>query len=106
MAQVGRNLTDALDGFLTRDTKLIVDRDIKFTRGLQALLTSGGVETIFTPPRSPERLRSVGRFASTSTATTASVHTKGSEIEYSIVRPSRAQRRPASSPATTASVAF
>ena len=53
MAQVGRNLTDALDGFLTRDTKLIVDRDTKFTRGLQALLTSGGVETIFTPPRSP-----------------------------------------------------
>jgi len=53
MAQVGRNLTDAVDGFLIRHTKLIVDRDTKFTRGFQALLASGGVETIFTPPRSP-----------------------------------------------------
>ena len=53
MAQVGRNLTDAVDGFLGAHRKLIVDRDIKFTQSFQALLTSGGVETIFTPPRSP-----------------------------------------------------
>ncbi|MFT7078274.1 MAG: transposase InsO family protein [Planctomycetota bacterium] len=53
MAQVGRNLTDAVDGFLVAHRKLIVDRDTKFTQGFQALLTSRGVETIFTPPRSP-----------------------------------------------------
>ena len=53
MAQVGRNLTDAVDGFLVAHRKLLVDRDTKFTVGFQALLKSGGVETIFTPPRSP-----------------------------------------------------
>ena len=53
MVQVGRNLSDALDGFLTRHTKLIVDRDTKFTRGFRVLLASGGVETVFTPPKSP-----------------------------------------------------
>ena len=53
MAQIARNLTDAVDGFLRTHRKLIVDRDTKFTRGFQTLLTSGGVETIFTPPRSP-----------------------------------------------------
>ncbi|MGK0481485.1 MAG: putative transposase [Planctomycetota bacterium] len=53
MAQVARNLTDAVDGFLKIHTKLIVDRDTKFTQGFQALLTSGGVKTIFTPPSSP-----------------------------------------------------
>lgn len=53
MAQVGRNLTDAVDGFLKVHTKLIVDCDTKFTRGFRALLASGGVKTILTPPRSP-----------------------------------------------------
>ena len=53
MAQVARNVTDVVDGFLHGHRKLIVDRDTKFTRGFQALLASGGVETIFTPPRSP-----------------------------------------------------
>ena len=53
MAQVGRNLTDAVDGFLMAHRKLIVDRDTKFTQGFQALLKSGGVEAIFTPPSSP-----------------------------------------------------
>ena len=53
MAQIARNFTDAVDGFIRTHRKLIVDRDTKFTRGFQALLASGGVETIFTPPRSP-----------------------------------------------------
>jgi len=53
MAQVARNLTDVADGFLLGHRKLIVDRDTEFTRGFQALLASAGVETIFTPPRSP-----------------------------------------------------
>ena len=53
MAQVARNLTDAVDGFLRAHRKLIVDRDGKLTHGFVAQLASGGVETIFTPPRSP-----------------------------------------------------
>jgi transposase InsO family protein len=53
MAQVARNLMDAVDGFLMAHRKLIVDRDTKFTQGFQALLASGGVEAIFTPPSSP-----------------------------------------------------
>ena len=47
------NLTDAIDGFLGGHTKLIIDRDAKFSGGFQALLTSGGVETVFAPPRAP-----------------------------------------------------
>ena len=53
MAQVARNLTDTVDGFLRTHTKLIVDRDTKFTRGFRSLLASGGVESIFTPHKSP-----------------------------------------------------
>lgn len=53
MAQVARNLTDTVDGFLRGHRKLIVDRDAKFTRTFQALLPSGGVESVFTPPSSP-----------------------------------------------------
>ena len=43
MAQVARNPTDAVDGFLGLHTKLIVDRDTKFTQGFQKLFASGGV---------------------------------------------------------------
>ncbi len=52
MEQVARNFTDAVDGLRGAHTKLIVDRDTKFPRGFRELLTSGGVENVFTPPRS------------------------------------------------------
>ncbi len=53
MAQVARDLTDVAGGFRRGHRKLIVDRDTKFTRGFQALHARRGVETIFTPLRSP-----------------------------------------------------
>ena len=53
MAQVAWNLADAVDGFLGPHTKLIVDRDTKVTRQFRELLASGGVEAVFTPPKSP-----------------------------------------------------
>ena len=53
MVQIARNLTDDVDGFPRTNRKLIVDSDTKFTRGFQALSAGGGVETISTPPRSP-----------------------------------------------------
>jgi putative transposase len=53
IAQVARSLTDAVAGFLGLHTKLIMDRDTKFTKAFQRLLADAGVETIVTPPRSP-----------------------------------------------------
>jgi transposase InsO family protein len=54
MAQVARNLTDVVDGFLRSHRALIVDRDTNFPRRFRASLASGGVETVRTPPRSPD----------------------------------------------------
>ena len=53
MAQVARNLIDVVNGFLGRHRALIVDRDTKFSLRSRASLASGGVETVRTPPRSP-----------------------------------------------------
>ena len=51
--QMGRNLTDALDGFLRDARYLIVDRDPLFTKRFQGILGSTGVEVIRLPARSP-----------------------------------------------------
>ena len=42
MAQVGRNLTDAVDGFLRSKQFLIVDRDSKFTDRRRPVATRTG----------------------------------------------------------------
>ena len=42
-----------MDGFLCGHRALIVDRDTKFSRRFRASLAGGGVETVRTPPRSP-----------------------------------------------------
>ena len=53
MAQIGRNLTDVVDGFL-RDTRyLIVDRDPLYTEQFKNILGSTGVELLRLPARSP-----------------------------------------------------
>ena len=62
MAQFARNLTDVAYGLLRGHRKLIVDRDTKFTRRFRALLASGGVETILTPPKSPNCNANAERF--------------------------------------------
>ena len=53
MAQVARNLTDAVAGFL-RDTRtLIHDRDPLFTQDFTEILAAAGVKTVKLPARSP-----------------------------------------------------
>jgi putative transposase len=53
MQQIGRNLTDVVEGFLARHRYLILDRDPLFTRGFRELLAGSGVETVRLPTRSP-----------------------------------------------------
>ena len=53
MAQVARNLTDGVDGFLLRHRYLICDRDSKFTTQFRRALQGAGIETILTPHRAP-----------------------------------------------------
>ena len=53
MKQVARNLLDPTDGFLRRAKFLVHDRDPVFTSDWTALLRSGGVRTVPTPPMSP-----------------------------------------------------
>ncbi len=48
MAQVARNLTDAVDGFLARHRFLICDRDSKFTARFRLVLEDAGVQAIQT----------------------------------------------------------
>ena len=51
--EVGRNLTDPIDGFLAEKKFLILDRDTKFSAAFRELLNSSDVEVVRLPPRSP-----------------------------------------------------
>ena len=53
MEQMARNLTDRVDGFLRTARHLIHDRDPLYTRVFGEILTSGGVQPIRLPPKSP-----------------------------------------------------
>jgi putative transposase len=53
MAQIARNLTDVVDGFLTEHRILICDRDTKFTTQFKRILRDVGVEVVLTPKRAP-----------------------------------------------------
>jgi len=53
MAQIGRNLTDAVDGVLKGKRYLIHDRDPLFTTEFLNMLTEAGVKSVKLPPRSP-----------------------------------------------------
>ena len=53
MIQVGRNLTDPVDGFLAEKEILILDRDSKYSSAFRDLLKDAGVEIVRLPPRSP-----------------------------------------------------
>jgi putative transposase len=43
MEQIGRNLTDAFDGFLSRHRYLICDRDPLFTKSFRDILSAAGI---------------------------------------------------------------
>jgi len=53
MIQVGHNLTDPVDGFLTDKQLLIIDRDSKYSAAFRDLLAEAGVEPVHLPSRSP-----------------------------------------------------
>ena len=53
LAQVARNVLDAVDGFLLGKRFLILDRDPLYTRGFHAALERAGVQPVRLPPRSP-----------------------------------------------------
>jgi transposase InsO family protein len=53
MLQIGRNLTNAVDGFLLKHRYLLVDRDPLYTRAFRTMLASSGVRSVSLPTRSP-----------------------------------------------------
>jgi hypothetical protein len=53
MSQIGRNLTDAVDGFFAGKRYLIHDRDPLYTKDFLAILAGFGIESVKLPPRSP-----------------------------------------------------
>jgi len=65
MTQVGRNLTDALDGILNGKRFLIHDRDPLFTTEFLDMLAAVGVKSVKLPPRSPNLNAHAERFVRT-----------------------------------------
>src|ERR1700682_13451 len=53
VVQCGRQLTDAVDGFLVGKRFLLHDRDSLFTEAFRETLAATGVETVRLPPQSP-----------------------------------------------------
>ena len=53
MAQVARNLTDAVDGFLKGRRFVVCDRDSCFTAQFRGILEDAGVKVIRTPRQAP-----------------------------------------------------
>jgi transposase InsO family protein len=53
MMQIGRNLTDPIDGFLAEKEFLILDRDTKFSSAFRGLLRDADIDVVRLPPRSP-----------------------------------------------------
>jgi transposase InsO family protein len=53
MMQIGRNLTDPINGFLAEKELLILDRDSKYSLAFQRLLKDSGIAVVRLPPRSP-----------------------------------------------------
>ena len=63
MAQIARNLTDAVDGpFRELVQYLLMDRDAKFTDEFRAILRSSGVASVLLPPKSPNCNAHLERF--------------------------------------------
>jgi putative transposase len=64
-AQVTRNLTDGVDGFLRGKKYLIHDRDPLYTSQFQEVLAGAGVKTVKLPARSPNLNAYAERFVRT-----------------------------------------
>jgi putative transposase len=55
MSQIGRNLTDSVDGLLKGKRYLIRDRDPLFTTEFLKMLADAGVKSVKIPPWSPNQ---------------------------------------------------
>jgi transposase InsO family protein len=62
MDQIGRSLTDSMDGILNGKRYLIHDRDPLFTSAFLETIASVGVESVKLPPRSPNLNADAERF--------------------------------------------
>jgi len=62
MQQIGRNLTDAVSGFLVGKRFLIMDRDAVFHENFRRLLAAAGVRPVRTPPSAPNCNAHLERF--------------------------------------------
>jgi putative transposase len=65
MRQIGRNLTDAVDGILKDKRYLIHDRDPLFTAEFLDMLADAGVKSVKLPRRSPNLNAYAERFVRT-----------------------------------------
>ena len=65
MTQIGRNLTDPVDGILKGKRYLIHDRDPLFTAEFLNILAAADVESVKLPPRSPNLNAYAERFVRT-----------------------------------------
>jgi hypothetical protein len=65
MSQIGRNLTDAVEGILRDKRYLIHDRDPLFTTEFLTMLAAVGVKSVKLPPRSPNLNPHAERFVRT-----------------------------------------
>lgn len=63
--QIGRNLTDCIDGFLAGYRYLIDNRSSLFTEEFRSILQSGGVKSVPLPARSPNLNAFAERFVRT-----------------------------------------
>jgi hypothetical protein len=65
MKQIGRNLTDPFDGFLSDVRYVILGRDPLYTDAFRNLLKQAGVNVVRLPPRSPNLNAYAERFVRT-----------------------------------------
>lgn len=65
MSQIGRNMTDAVDGILDGKRYLIHDRDPLFTAEFVQILAASGIESVKLPPHSPNLNAYAERFVRT-----------------------------------------
>ena len=65
MKQIGRNVTDNVDGFLSDARYVILDRDPLYTDAFRNLLKQAGVNVVRLPPRSPNLKAYAERFVRT-----------------------------------------
>ena len=62
MEQIGRNLTDCEDGFLTRKRFLIIDRDAIFSSRFKSIICDSGVDILLTAYQAPNMNAHAERF--------------------------------------------